>query len=120
VDKNGREYESGLVAIVALTVVLACGATWWDIEQDRAAVRTTSTRLTDSLAESMEGHVQAAMRDARNAALSAALLIEGNGGLRSFGGERRLHNELKRELSDEQSTARLVVTDAPSKSNDLA
>jgi PAS domain S-box-containing protein len=110
--KNGREYESGLVALVALIVALACGATWWDIEQDRETVQATSTRLTDSLAESMESHVQTALRDARNAALSAALLIEGNGGLRSFGGEKRLHEELKRELSDEQSTARLVAADA--------
>lgn len=86
--------------------------TWWDIQQDFDSTRLASSNLALALTESMEGHVAATLRDAANAAVSAAKLIENAGGLPRFRDEKRLHDELRRELPDDGSTARLLVADA--------
>ena len=86
--------------------------TWWDIQQDYDATRLESSNFAIALTESLEGYVAATLTDAANAAVSAAALVENAGGVQAFRNERRLHDELKRELPDQRSTARLLVADA--------
>src|SRR5512140_69394 len=90
---------------------MAAAMTWWDISEDYDNTRQTSSNLSLALTESMEGHIAATLRDAGNAAVSAATLIENAGGLGGFRSERRLHDQLERELQDHASTARLLVAD---------
>ena len=98
--------------LVTGVLAVAAAMTWWDVESDRQVTLQESARLTDALAGSVEDHLEATLRDAANAAISAAMLVEERGGAAAMGGERLLHQQLKRELWDERSTARLVVADA--------
>jgi PAS domain S-box-containing protein len=107
-----RLYERVLLAVVAAVIVAAAAMTWWDITEDYGSTRLASSNLSLALTESMEGHIAATLRDAANAAVSTAELIENAGGLGGFRNERRLHDELKRELPDQASTARLLISDA--------
>lgn len=108
VKTQRREYERGLLLIVLVAVVAAALYTWRDIESDRATTIEASAAVTDALAESIENHISATLRDAENATLSAALLIEDAGGPGAIPQEK-LHRELKRELWNDESTARLVA-----------
>jgi PAS domain S-box-containing protein len=104
-----RDVEIGLVGIVAIAIAIAVASTWHDIDSDRKTTLAASANLTEALAESIENHVDTVFRDAGNAALSAALLVEQAGGAARLGDERRLHQELRREQADDSSTARLVL-----------
>ena len=106
-----RDFETGIVLLVACVLAAAAAITWWDIAADREVTLQESTRLTDALAGSVDDHIEATLRDAANAALSAAMLVEESGGIAAMKGERNLHANLKRELWDERSTARLVLAD---------
>ena len=103
--------EIWLVAVALLAVTAAGSVTYWNIVTDRELTRATGIKVADTLAASLEEHVNETLRDAINAAYSAALLIENVGGIPSFGAAR-LHQELKRELFDNTSIARLIVTDS--------
>lgn len=110
-----RDYETGLMIIIGLAIAGASAFTWQDIKQDLQTNQAATQQLTNALAESLENHIEAVFRDAANAAYSASLRVEGAGGPRRLGGEARLHEELKRELSNGKSTARLVLLGAGSK-----
>ncbi len=114
-DRRARDYETGLLLIVALVIVAAAAFTWSGIAADRDTTRHTSDQFAEALVEGVEAHFEATLRDAANAAVSAALLIEAAGGPGAFRGEIHLHKELKRELWDERSTARLVLADVRGK-----
>lgn len=107
-----RLYERVLLAVVATVIGVAAAMTWWDIAEDYESTRQASGNLSRALTESMEGHIAATLRDAANAAVSAAALIEEAGGLPAFPNEKHLHDELHRELPDQASTARLLIADA--------
>ncbi|HMA07696.1 MAG TPA: hypothetical protein VKP68_07540, partial [Ramlibacter sp.] len=100
-----RLYERVLLAVVTAVIGAAAAMTWWDITEDYDNTRLASSNLSQALTESMEGHIAATLRDAGNAAVSATTLIENAGGLAGFRGERRLHEQLQRELQDHASTA---------------
>jgi PAS domain S-box-containing protein len=110
-DKAARAYRSGLALVAVTVLAIATAFTYRDISGDLVATRQANARLTAALAASIEAHFDAALRDAANAALSAAVRVEQGGGPERFGGELRLHDELQHELSDTRSTARLVLTD---------
>ena len=97
------------------TSVLALAAAWiftyWNIVDDRETTRSASVKIVDSLAVSLEEHLVVTLRDARNAAYAAALVIENAGGFDNFRNAQRLHQELNRELHDDVSTARLIALD---------
>ncbi|MEO8652573.1 MAG: PAS domain S-box protein [Ramlibacter sp.] len=107
-----RLYERVLLAVVVTVVGIAAAMTWWDIAEDYDNTRLASSNLSLALTESMEGHFAATLRDAANAAVSAAALIEKTEGLLRHPNERRLHVDLRRALQDQASTARLLLTDA--------
>jgi PAS domain S-box-containing protein len=109
IRSNRLEIWLGVFAL--LTVAGACGITYWNITADREITRATGIKVADTLAASLEEHVNETLRDATNAAYSAALLIENAGGLKNFSAAK-LHAELRRELFDTTSIARLIVADA--------
>jgi PAS domain S-box-containing protein len=109
--KNPGRIEVWLIAIAVLAVSAACGVTYWNIVADKELTRATGIKVADTLAASLEEHVNETLRDAANAAYSAALLIENAGGVARFS-PARLHQELQRELFDTTSTARLIAADA--------
>jgi len=97
------------------TSAFALAAAWlfigWNIVEDRELTRSSSVRIVDALAIGLEQHLDVTLRDARNSAYSAALLIENAGGLGGFRSAQALHQELNRELHDDVSTARLIAVD---------
>ena len=97
------------------TSVLALAAAWLftyrNIVEDREITRSANVRIIGSLAVGLEEHLGVTLRDARNAAYSAAVLIENAGGLGGFKSAQNLHRELNRELHDDYSTARLIAVD---------
>jgi PAS domain S-box-containing protein len=103
----------GLWLAIATCLILAASwlVVYWSIVADREATRTASFRVSQSIALSLEEHVTETMRDASNALVSAALLIEQAGGPRRFT-VAQLQHELARELPDRTSVRRLVVIDA--------
>ncbi|HYW57834.1 MAG TPA: ATP-binding protein [Polaromonas sp.] len=109
--KYQRHYEFGLVAGIILGVLLAAAICYYEIARDKQVTISTSVRLTESLAQSLEGQINSTLRDAENAATSAIILIENSGGLQGFRSEKHLHDELKRELWNESSTRRLMALD---------
>src|SRR5689334_17820107 len=104
---NPRTYERTLLAVVVAAVTLAAALTWWDAVRERRTAIETNLRVSAALARTIDLHLEATIRDGSNAALSAALLIERAGALPSPEQSRRLRGELKRELPDNSSTARL-------------
>jgi len=107
-----RLAQYGLMALVALGISLAALSTYVNVTHDRGVTEQSAYRLTRSLAESIDHHVEATLRDAGNAVTAAALLVERSGGLQAFTAPGRLQDELRRELTDNKSTARLVALDA--------
>src|SRR5689334_11627882 len=97
------------------TSVLALAAAWLftyrNIVEDREVTRSTSVRIVDSLAVSLEEHLAVTLRDARNGVYAAAVMIENAGGFSGFGSTQGLHRELDREMHDRASTARLLAVD---------
>jgi len=108
-SSSRRDYETGLMIIIGLVIAGASAFTWHDIDQDLKTNQAATQRLTNALAESVESHVEAVFRDAANAAYAAALRFENS---KIPGPEAGQHDELKRELSIEDSTARLMLLDA--------
>ena len=100
-----------LIGTSALALAAAWLFTYWNIVEDRETTRSASVKIVDSLAVGLEEHLIVTLRDARNAAYAAAVLIENAGGFGGFRNERRLHQELNRELHDDVSTARLIAVD---------
>lgn len=100
-----------LIGTSVLALAAAWLFTWWNIVDDRETTRSASVRLVDSLAVSLEEHLEVTLRDARNSAYSAAVLIENAGGFSGFKSAQYLHQELNRELHDNLSTARLLAVD---------
>lgn len=105
--RTRRRFELALGLLVAAVIAAAIVLTWSDVELDRRRTLATNEQVASAIAELLEHHVAAALRDSTNAADSAAVLIEQQA---AAGDERRLHEELHRELLDETSTARLVLT----------
>jgi len=97
------------------TSVLALAAAWLftyrNIVENREVTRSTSVRIVDSLAVSLEEHLAVTLRDARNGVYAAAVMIENAGGFSGFGSTQGLHRELDREMHDRASTARLLAVD---------
>jgi signal transduction histidine kinase len=95
--------------------VLALAAAWLftyrSIVEDRETTRSASVRIVDSLAVGLEEHLAVTLRDARNTAHSAAVIIEDAGGLGGFKSAASLHRALHRELHDVVSTTRLIAVD---------
>ncbi len=107
-----RFAQYGLMALAVLGITLAAISTYFNVRYDRELTVQATYRLTQSLADSIEHHVVATLRDAGNAATSVALLVEQSGGLQAFKSPGQLQAHLKRQLSDDKSTARLVALDA--------
>ena len=100
-----------LIGTSMLAIAAAWLFTYWNAFEDREITRSTSARIVDSLAVSLEEHLGVTLRDARNAVYSAAVRIEDAGGFSGFGSAEHLHKELRRELHDNTSTARLIAVD---------
>ena len=100
-----------LIGTSVLALAAAWSFTYWNIVADREITRSASVKIIDSLAVGLEEHLGVTLRDARNAAYSASVLIEKAGGLGGFKSAQSLHRELNRELHDDVSTARLIAVD---------
>ncbi|MES2936405.1 MAG: ATP-binding protein [Pseudomonadota bacterium] len=106
---TARRHEPGLFGLVALIIAIILGTGWWDTKTDREVTLLEAGQLGMSVASAVTGRFEATFRDAANAAVSAALRVEAwreEGGL---GTQAQLQRELKRQLWDETSTARLVA-----------
>src|SRR6478609_1194060 len=108
-DANARRYETALLALVAISILTLLGSAWWDAQRDRESRLVEATLVGDTLTSAATGRFESVVRDAMNAATSAAILVETRGGLDAMGGEAALQQELKRELWNDTSTARLVA-----------
>lgn len=100
-----------LIGIAALALASASLFTYWNIVEDREVTRATLFKVNESLAITIEQHIDETLRDARNAVYSAAVLIENSAGFRRLS-PLQWHRELNRELVDSTSIARLVAADA--------
>lgn len=103
--------ERWLIGLAALAVTGASLLTYWNIVEDRDVTHATLTKIGDALAATIEEHLNETLRDALNAAYSAAVRIENLGGPEGVSADR-LHRELNRELVDNTSIARLLAADA--------
>jgi PAS domain S-box-containing protein len=103
--------EGWLIILAAAAVAAASLFTYWEILADRDLTEATQFKIADSLAAAVEEQFDETLRDAHNAAYSAAILIENFGGLGSID-SARLHRELNREMVDNTSIARLIAADA--------
>jgi signal transduction histidine kinase len=99
---------AGAAAVIASTWLF----TAWSVADDRALTRETSFKVAASLAAGLEEHTNALLRDGINAAHAAARLAEQRGGFASWSTPSRLHEDLRRELWDRTSVARLLAVDA--------
>jgi PAS domain S-box-containing protein len=108
---HSSRLELLIVGIAVLAVTAASVFTYWNIVEDRDLTRENLVKVGDSLAATTEEHLNETLRDAYNAAYSAAVLVENANG---FGGHDAAywHRELNRELVDNTSVARLIAADA--------
>jgi PAS domain S-box-containing protein len=110
-ESRARHVDTWLAATTI--AVLAAATLWaWHVSLDeRAHEEEGSYQVSDLLAIGMEAHLDETLRDARNAAYSAAVLLEKAPSLLRKPSSG-LHQELNRELMDNRSIARLLVADA--------
>lgn len=107
-----KQRERMLVLLAVSFFLLVSGFTASAIWRDREDALQESTKRSAAVLQTMASTWSSTLRDAGNAARSAALLLED----RSMGvggaGEARLHQQLRRELLDETGASRLLYLDA--------
>ena len=107
---EGGKRNIVLAGAALILVAAVASVTWLDIRQDLEATKQGITHRSQALLETMETVWVATLLDASNSAASAASMIESPQWQGIAGKESRLHDELQRELPDDQGTARLVFT----------
>ncbi len=108
--KRSARPEFWLIGLAVLTAVVSWIFTWLSIVQDRDLSRAASVKVAETIALNLDEHVAETLRAAKNTLRAAAVLIERNGGPRSFSADA-LQRELDRELPEKASIKRLVVLD---------
>ncbi|MBE7939192.1 MULTISPECIES: PAS domain S-box protein [Ramlibacter] len=108
-SRRGRERFLALLTGILLAAVI--GVTVLDTWRDHDAVLQDSDTRSAAELQALESAWSATLRDAANATISAALLLEDPQLLPAHSDEAVLHEQLRRELWDATGAARLLYTD---------